>query len=131
MDNTSANDIFSGHIGYTYDDLIILPGFIKDSINNINLETNLTSDIKLKTPFISSPMDTVTESDMAIYMALYGGIGFIHCNNTIEEQVEEVKKVKRYQNQTIWNPITFGPNNTIQDVLNAREQYKFSGFPIT
>ena len=96
IDGITSYELFSNKIGYTYDDFIILPGYIDFSIDDINLECNLTRNIKLKTPFISSLMDTVTESDMAIAMALQGGIGFIHCNNTIEEQKNEVKKVKRY-----------------------------------
>ena len=131
MDGFLIKDIFKKPFSYAYDDIILFPDYTDFTLNNINLETNLTKNIKLKIPFISSPMDTVTESEMAIKMALLGGIGIIHCNNTIEQQVTEVKKVKRYNNGFIMNPIIFHPNNTIEDVLITKEQLNFSGFPIT
>ena len=90
IDGCSANHLFSENIGYTYDDFIILPGYIDFTLDDIDFQTSLTKNIKLNIPLISSPMDTVTESKMAIAMALQGGIGIIHCNNTVEEQVKEV-----------------------------------------
>ena len=75
-------------------------------------------------------MDTVTESKMAITMALMGGIGILHNNNTIEEQVMELKKVKMYNNGFILNPITVSPYDTIQDIINLRNIYNFSGYPV-
>ena len=131
MDGINATTLFYGVIGYTYDDLILLPGYIDFDINQVQLKTKLTKNISLNSPMISSPMDTVTEHQMAIQMALQGGIGIIHCNNTIEEQVEEVKKVKRYNNGFINNPIVLSPDHTVLDAKNAHQQYGFSGFPIT
>ena len=131
MDGLNASELFKGRYSYSYDDLILLPAYIDFTLNDINLETSLTSNIKLKIPFISSPMDTVTESEMAIKMALLGGLGIIHCNNTITKQVTEVKKVKRYNNGFITNPIIFRPDNTIADLLHTKERLNFSGFPIT
>ena len=133
IDGCSANQLFSKNIGYTYDDFIIFPGYIDFTLDDIDLQTNLTKNIKLNIPLISSPMDTVTESKMAIAMALQGGIGIIHCNNTIEEQVKEVYKVKRFNNGFILDPIIFSPNNTIKDIIIHRDQFKyeFSSFPIT
>ena len=98
MDGTNVYQLFDGKVSYSYDDIIILPGYIDFPVSEVSLSTHLTNRIKLKSPIVSSPMDTVTESKMAIAMAIQGGIGFIHCNNSIEEQVEEVKKVKKYDN---------------------------------
>ena len=130
MDGYSVNEIFDQHTGYSYDDIILLPGFIDFGIDDINLETQLTRNIKIKFPFISSPMDTVTESKMAITMALMGGIGILHNNNTIEEQVMELKKVKMYNNGFIQNSITVSPYDTIQDIIDLRNIYNFSGYPV-
>ena len=131
QDGCSAQQIFDSKYGYAYDDIIILPNYIDFSTNEISLESRLTKNISLKTPLVSSPMDTVTESEMAIHLALQGGIGIIHCNNTIEEQAEEVKKVKRYNNGFILNPIVMSPIDKIQDVVNNISRYGYSGYPIT
>ncbi|EMO29650.1 IMP dehydrogenase/GMP reductase domain protein, partial [Leptospira interrogans serovar Bataviae str. HAI135] len=95
LDGLSGEELFNLQIGLTYRDFLVLPGFIDFHPSEVELETRLTRNIKLKRPFISSPMDTVTESQMAIAQALMGGIGIIHYNNTIEEQVTLVEKVKR------------------------------------
>ena len=129
MNGTSIDKIFNTHFSYAYDDLIFLPGFIDFTTDEIQLESQLTKNIRLRIPLVSSPMDTVTEAAMAIKMALLGGIGIIHCNNSIEEQVSEVKKVKRFNNGFILQPIVFSPDNTIQDILN--QNLNFSGIPIT
>lgn len=128
---TEGKSFFKKGLGITYDDFIILPGYIDFNIDDVFLETRLTKYLNIKRPFISSPMDTVTESKMAIYMALLGGIGIIHYNNTIEEQVEEIYKVKRFENGFITDPVVLGPNNTIGDVYKLKASYGFSGIPIT
>ena len=130
-DGNSLDTIFNDKIGYTYDDIIVLPGYISFSTEMVLLQTPVTKRYKLHTPIVSSPMDTVTESDMAIGMALHGGLGIIHCNNSIDEQVEHVKKVKRYNNGFILNPIVFGPTDTVGNLKKVYEQQGFSGFPIT
>jgi len=130
-DGFSAEDIFTGSTGYAYNDFIILPGYIDFAPEEVFLETNLTRNIKIKSPFISSPMDTVTEAEMAIGLALWGGIGIIHYNNTIEQQAEEIKKVKRYENGFITNPMVLSPQNRIYEIDMIKARYNFSGIPIT
>jgi hypothetical protein len=83
-DGFSAHETFTARGGVTYDDYIVLPGFIDFAADAVSLQSKLTRKITLNTPFVSSPMDTVTEAQTAIHMALYGGIGIVHCNNTIE-----------------------------------------------
>lgn len=130
-DGFSAEDLFTSVNGLTYNDFIILPGYIDFAPDDVNLETKLTRNISLKRPFVSSPMDTVTEGRMAIAMALQGGIGIIHYNNTVEEQKEEVEKVKRYENGFISDPLCLKPDNTIEDIYKIKERFGFSGIPIT
>jgi IMP dehydrogenase len=130
-DGFSADELFSSVSGITYNDFIILPGFIDFNVDDVDLETSITRNIRLKRPFVSSPMDTVTESKMAIALALLGGIGIIHYNNTIEEQCEQVRAVKRYENGFINDPMCLSPENTILDVDRIKEKYGFAGMPIT
>src|SRR3990172_6534141 len=131
MDGFKAEEIFTKKNGFAYDDFIILPGYIDFAPDEVVLESNLTRNIRIKNPLVSSPMDTVTESKMAIGMALMGGIGIIHYNNTIEEQAGEIRKVKRFENGFINDPIVFSPGNTIADIDVIKEKYGFSGIPIT
>lgn len=126
-----VNNIFKfTNQSLTYDDLILMPGYIDFSTNEIDLSSYLTRNIPLKAPFVSSPMDTVTESDMAIALALQGGIGIIHCNNTIEDQLKHIRRVKRYCNGVIDKPVTLNANNTIQEVHDIRALYDFTSFPV-
>lgn len=130
-DGFSAEEVFNQITGYTYNDIILLPGFIDFDVKDVNLETQLTRNITLQLPFVSSPMDTVTEEDMAIYMALLGGIGFLHYNNTIEEQVQMLRKVKRFENGFIDEPTVLAPGNTINDLFEVKKRLGFSGIPVT
>ncbi len=126
-----AKTFFEREEGITYNDFILLPGHIDFLLDDVSLETDLTRNIRIKKPLVSSPMDTVTESKMAISIALLGGIGIIHYNNTIEEQVKEVRRVKRFENGFITEPVILSPNHTIRDVDTIKETYGFSGIPIT
>ncbi|TAL36415.1 MAG: IMP dehydrogenase [Spirochaetes bacterium] len=130
-DGFSAEELFSSDQGLTYNDIIILPGYIDFAPDDVELDSPLTRAITLKRPIISSPMDTVTESKMAISLALLGGIGIIHYNNTIDEQVAQVKKVKRFENGFITDPVVLSPEHTIADVDSIKERHGFSGIPIT
>ena len=107
-DGFSLQEVFGGskaHSGYTYDDIIVLPGEIDFGVESVTLESKVTRKISLRTPFVSSPMDTVTEATMAIGMAQHGGLGIIHYNMPIEDQVAEVRKVKTYKNGFISDPV--------------------------
>ncbi len=126
-----AEGFFNQRGGITYNDFILLPGHIDFNVDEVQLDSRLTRNLMLKRPIVSSPMDTVTESKMAIQMALLGGIGIIHYNNTVEEQAKHVRKVKRFENGFIAEPVVLRSDNTIADVRRIKEQYGFSGIPIT
>eukprot|EP00406_Dinophysis_acuminata_P042454 CAMPEP_0179306336 /NCGR_PEP_ID=MMETSP0797-20121207/50078_1 /TAXON_ID=47934 /ORGANISM="Dinophysis acuminata, Strain DAEP01" /LENGTH=556 /DNA_ID=CAMNT_0021015995 /DNA_START=67 /DNA_END=1737 /DNA_ORIENTATION=+ len=134
LDGASAKEIFESpknRTGYTYDDLICLPGHIHFGVDAVCLESQFTRKIKLKTPLVSSPMDTVTEARMAIAMALEGGIGIIHSNLSVDDQVGEVMKVKRYKSGFITDPTCIRPTMPLSDLDTLREGCGFTGFPVT
>lgn len=131
LDGLSAEELFGSGKGIAYDDFIVLPGYIDFQASEVDLETNVTRNIKIKRPIVSSPMDTVTEWKMAATLALLGGIGIIHYNNTIEAQVEHVKKVKRFENGFIMDPVVLSPKNTVSDVDRIKAEHGYSGIPIT
>ena len=114
----------------TFDDVLLKPQYSDVLPSDTIIESNLTNKIKLKLPFISSAMDTVTESKMAISMARLGGIGVIHKNLSIREQALEVDKVKRSESGMILDPITISPNKTLKSALDIMNQYKISGVPV-
>lgn len=118
-------------VGMTYDDLIIMPSHIGFPVGDVDISSNLTRNIRLEVPFVSSPMDTVTEHQMAITMALQGGIGIIHSNMKPEDQAAEVKRVKKFKNGFILDPVCLSPDNTLEDILRLKDKLKFSSFPVT
>ncbi|GAM85408.1 hypothetical protein ANO11243_034150 [Dothideomycetidae sp. 11243] len=117
--------------GLVYNDFLILPGYIGFPANAVSLETPVTKRITLKTPFVSSPMDTVTEHNMAIHLALLGGLGVIHHNCSADDQAEMVRKVKRYENGFILDPIVIGPNTTVREARALKDKWGFGGYPVT
>ncbi|GJD07192.1 Inosine-5'-monophosphate dehydrogenase [Galdieria sulphuraria] len=133
-DGVTAAQVFDNPqncYGYSYNDFILLPGHIYFKHEQVSLTTNLTKNITLNAPLVSSPMDTVTESEMAIAMALQGGIGVIHCNNSVKEQKKEVERVKRFENGFITDPKTLAPFHTVADAYDLKKKYGFMGIPIT
>lgn len=116
--------------GLTFDDVLLIPAKSDVTPNMIELKTNLTKTITLNTPIMTAAMDTVTESKMAIAIAREGGIGIIHKNMTIEQQVDEVDKVKRSENGVIVNPFFLSPVDSVRDADALMGKYKISGVPI-
>lgn len=118
--------------GLSYDDVLLVPQ--KSTVSSrrqANTKTRLTKNIELNIPIVSSNMDSVTESKMAIAMAQIGGIGIIHRFNSIEQQVEEVKRVKRYRNAVIYEPFQISEHATIADVLDCMHEKQISGLLVT
>ena len=117
--------------GITFDDVLLVPAYSEVTPNLIELSTQLTKKIKLNVPIMSAGMDTVTEHRMAIAMARQGGIGIIHKNMSVEQQAEEVDKVKRSENGVITDPFYLSPEHTLQDANNLMGKFRISGVPIT
>ncbi|MDO5298424.1 MAG: IMP dehydrogenase [Clostridia bacterium] len=117
--------------GLTFDDVLLVPRRSEVLPKEVNLETRLTDKIKLNIPFMSAAMDTVTESKMAIAMAREGGLGVIHKNMSIEQQAQEVDRVKRSENGVISDPFHLGPDNLVSDAEALMARYRISGVPIT
>ncbi len=117
--------------GITFDDVLLEPAYSDVVPKDVDVRTQLTRTIRLNLPIVSSPMDTVTESDLAIALAQEGGIGIIHKNLSIADQTREVDKVKRSENGIIVDPVTLPPDETVGTAKRMMEQYKISGVPIT
>ncbi|GAB3328632.1 IMP dehydrogenase [Marivirga atlantica] len=114
----------------TYDDVLLLPGYSEVLPRDTHTTTKLTRNIQLNIPLVSAAMDTVTENDLAIAMALEGGLGFIHKNMSIEKQALEVRKVKRSQSGMILDPITLHIDSTVGDALKIMRENKIGGIPV-
>lgn len=115
----------------TFDDVLLVPQHSTVLPTQVDISTWLTRNIQLNVPFLSSAMDTVTESELAVAMAQQGGLGVIHKNLSIEEQEAEVDRVKRSESGMIVNPITLSPTNRIFEALELMKTYRISGVPIT
>ena len=116
--------------GITFDDVLLVPQYSEVTPNMVDLSTHLTKKIKLNIPMMSAGMDTVTEHRMAIAMARQGGIGIIHKNMTIEQQADEVDKVKRSENGVITDPFYLSPEHTLKDANDLMAKFRISGVPI-
>lgn len=118
-------------LGLTFDDVLLVPQYSSLLPKDIDVSTYLTNEIKLNIPLVSSAMDTVTESRLAIAIAREGGIGIIHKNMSIEQQATEVDRVKRSEHGVIVDPFYLSPDHTIEDANNLMAKYRISGVPIT
>ncbi len=114
----------------TFDDVLLVPAHSLVLPNKVDLKTRLTRSITLNIPLISSAMDTVTESRLAIAMAQEGGMGVIHKNMSIEEQAREVRAVKKYESGVVADPISITPNSTVRTLLDLTREHRISGLPV-
>jgi IMP dehydrogenase len=128
---TSFVSKFEGiQVAVTFRDVMLIPGRSEVEPAEVNVRTHVTKSYELNIPFVSSPMDTVTESEMAIAIARHGGLGVIHRNCSIEDQVEMVKRVKRAEAAIIRDVITVGPNESVGDSLTLMRKHNISGLPV-
>src|SRR4051794_22048622 len=117
-------------VGLTFDDVLLLPGETDVIPSEVDTSSRLTREITLRSPLVSSAMDTVTESRMAIAMARQGGLGVLHRNLSIDDQAYQVDLVKRTQTGIISNPVTIGPDRTLEDLDRICGEYRVSGLPV-
>ncbi len=114
----------------TFDDVLLVPGYSNVIPANVSLTTHITRNIELNMPLLAAAMDTVTESALAIAMAQEGGLGILHKNMTIEQQAEEVRRVKKFETGIIQDPVTCSPNITVRDLLVITRKHNISGVPV-
>src|SRR5271168_5348329 len=114
----------------TFDDVLLVPGPSEVLPGQVDTRTRLTKTVELGIPLISAAMDTVTEAGLAIAMAQAGGMGVIHRNLTIDEQAEQVRRVKKFESGMVVNPVTIAPDATLADALALMERYRISGIPV-
>ena len=114
----------------TFDDVLLVPGYSNIIPANVSLKTQITRNIELNMPLLSAAMDTVTEASLAIAMAQEGGLGILHKNMTIEQQAQEVKKVKKFETGIIQDPVTCPPNITVRELLGITRYHNISGVPV-
>lgn len=114
----------------TFDDVLLVPGYSNIIPANVSLKTQITRNIELNIPLLSAAMDTVTEASLAIAMAQDGGLGILHKNMTIEQQAQEVRKVKKFETGIIQDPVTCSPNITVRELLGITRHHNISGVPV-
>src|SRR6056297_1870098 len=114
----------------TFDDVLLVPAKSSVLPNTADTRTRVTNGIELNIPLLSSAMDTVTETDMAITLAQSGGMGVIHRNLEIEEQARQVRAVKRFESGIVYNPVSLRPDQTLADAWALQKQYRVTGFPV-
>ena len=127
--NTNVSEKFVKE-GLTFDDVLLIPAMSEIVPKDVDLSSQLSKTIRLNTPLLTAAMDTVTDARMAIAIAREGGVGIIHKNMTIEQQVDEVDKVKRSENGVIVNPFFLSPDHYVYDANELMAKYKISGVPI-
>lgn len=115
---------------FTFDDVLLVPGASSVLPSTADTRTRVTNSISMNIPLLSSAMDTVTEARMAIAMAQAGGIGVVHRNLSIEEQAQEIRRVKRFESGIVYNPITLRADQTLADAKALQERYRVTGFPV-
>ncbi len=130
MPKTSLKEIAEAACYLTFDDALLKPAYSETIPSDTNLKTRITKNIELDIPIISSAMDSVTESKLAIAMAQCGGMGCIHKNLSIRDQADEVKKVKKFESGIVINPLTITPEQTLNDALHIMATYGISGIPV-
>ncbi len=114
----------------TFDDVLLVPAHSTVLPRDVGLSTRLTKNIKLNIPLVSAAMDTVTESRLAIAIALEGGVGIVHKNMSVTDQAREVSRVKRFENGVVKDPVTISPTMSVGEVLELTRQHKISGLPV-
>ena len=114
----------------TFDDVLIRPGYSSILPRDVSTNTYFSREIKINIPLVSAAMDTVTEAKMAIAIAQGGGIGVIHKNNSIDQQVAEIVKVKKYESGMVVDPITIRDNSSLKNLISLKEKFNISGFPV-
>ena len=119
-----------GDQALTFDDVLLVPEHSDVLPKDVNLSTSLTSEIKLNIPIVSAAMDTVTESRMSIALSELGGIGIVHKNLSIEDQSNEVKKVKKYESGVVRDPITIRSDNKVGELVQLTKELNISGMPV-
>ena len=116
--------------GLTFDDVLLMPAYSQILPRDVDIKTHLTKTITLHTPLLSAAMDTVTEAKLAIALAREGGLGILHKNMGIEQQAEQVRKVKRSENGLILDPVTLLPDATVGEALRLMKENRIGGIPI-
>ncbi len=130
MAKNSLKEIAEAAYYLTFDDILLKPAYSEVLPHDVDLRTKITKNIDLNIPIISSAMDTVTESKLAIAMAQCGGLGCVHKNLSIKDQADEVRKVKKFESGIVINPLTINPNQTLNDALHIMQNYGISGIPV-